>query len=1038
MSQLSDAQHTRGAKMSISRQASIRWIMLIYFASGACSLIDEVVWVRLLKLTLGNTVYASSIVVSVFMGGLALGALIMSRYCDRVRRRLRLYALLETLVTLSALALPWALRLADNIYIWFYRTFQPDQAALLIVQVVISAALLLVPTMLMGSTLPLLGRFVTSLEKQTGHLVGRLYALNTLGASAGCFLAGFVLIRALGIMGTLYAAAALNILVAFGGWFLSRFAEIPLDGQIEVAEAETAATEKPSGRFCFLVVAFFLSGLICLGYELLWMRSIVHLVGGFTYVFSSVLGVYLLGNVIGAGIGSKLANRLKNPGAGFAVSLSILGAYGVFYFPLLAFWSSKVVPFIDQTFAATYSRFPFTVYMLRPLGQSIFLFLGPAVIMGIGFPMALQAWADHMHKVGRSTGTAYGANTIGAVIGGIATGFVLIPLLGVQLSVSMFGLIGVWIAGIMLVLFTSGKKPLLRWALLAVAVILTATAVKTPANLHDKVVAANQLVKDYDLVYVKEGTTTTIGVHRDSQGNLHLYGSGQKLAGDSHFFRGDQKMLGHFGVMLNSNAKRVLSVGFGSGESTACLSMHKLDAVDCVEIAPEVVEMGLKFFKHINLGDRLDDEVNLIIMDAKNYVYLTDVKYDAIVNDSIHPRDFAENASLYGKEYFESSLEHLNDKGLFISWVPTHDVFPTSALNSIVGTMMEVFPHVTAWYMVPNPAAYYILVGSAQEQYFSPKHMEKELLKDGVLGSLSEIDINNSMDVLSCYLGDEKDLRKVIKSFSINSDYFPFVEFNIESPAGGRNLFAEFVAALRSDSVYDHIDWTGFTEDEKNKWLADYRKLRAASVHLLDAHNTPYFIDRLKYSMEGLSILPNNPALLYARAQAEARLLSAGTTLVLSGRSSEAIDLSKSVSEVYPKSAVPWVVTSVAWRNRGETQQALFCAQQAVSVAPENVEAHRILAGMLTGLEKFDQAVTEYERMLQFAEKDRTFNSFKKAQMLDTLASSQASANQFAEAVKTAQEALELASATGQEQLARRISENLALFKTGHTAQPLR
>ena len=229
----------------IARRASVNWIMLIYFASGACSLIDEVVWVRLLKLTLGNTVYATSIVVSVFMGGLALGALIMGRYSDRVRQRLRLYAILETLVTISALSLPWALKLADTIYIWFYRTYHPTHPQLLLVQVIISAAILLVPSMLMGSTLPLLGRFVTALERQAGHLVGKLYALNTLGAAAGCFLAGFVLIRAAGVMGALYTAAALNLLVAFGGWFLSRFSDTTSGEQPEATEAQGPAVLTP-------------------------------------------------------------------------------------------------------------------------------------------------------------------------------------------------------------------------------------------------------------------------------------------------------------------------------------------------------------------------------------------------------------------------------------------------------------------------------------------------------------------------------------------------------------------------------------------------------------------------------------------------------------------------------------------------------------------------------------------------------------------------------------------------------------------------
>ena len=179
----------------ISRQAGINWLMLIYFSSGVCSLIDEVIWIRLLKLTLGNTVYASSIVVSTFMGGLALGAFIMGRYSDHVTKRLRLYALLETIITISVLSLPWGLRIADKSYVWFYRAYDPSHRQLLVVQVIISGLILIVPSVLMGSTLPLLGRFVTSLEKETGRLVGRLYAFNTLGAAVGCFLAGFVLIR---------------------------------------------------------------------------------------------------------------------------------------------------------------------------------------------------------------------------------------------------------------------------------------------------------------------------------------------------------------------------------------------------------------------------------------------------------------------------------------------------------------------------------------------------------------------------------------------------------------------------------------------------------------------------------------------------------------------------------------------------------------------------------------------------------------------------------------------------------------------------
>ena len=254
---------------------------------------------------------------------------------------------------------------------------------------------------------------------------------------------------------------------------------------------------------------------------------------------------------------------------------------------------------------------------------------------------------------------------------------------------------------------------------------------------------------------------------------------------------------------------------------------------------------------------------------------------------------------------------------------------------------------------------------------------------------------------------------------------------------GGRTVFEQFAAEIRSDSsVYDHIDWTGFTEDEKNKWLADYRKLHDASTHLLKAHDSPYFLDRLKAIMEGLSILPDNPALLYARAQAEDKLLGAGRRLILDERSPDAIGLSRSISQVYAKSGIPWLITSEVLQRQGDMQQALFCAQQAVKAAPQNVEARRNLGALLTGLGKFDEALTEYQQMFLHAQKDRAFNTFKKAQMLAVLANSHANAKQFSQAIETAEEAIELASATGQKQLAANIEKNLASFKTDQAAQP--
>jgi len=975
---------------AISRQAGINWLMLIYFASGACSLIDEVVWVRLLKLTLGNTVYASSIVVSTFMGGLALGAFIMGRYSDRVIRRLRLYALLEAIITISVISLPWVLRIADKFYVWFYRVYDPTHRELLIVQVVISGLILIVPSMLMGSTLPLLGRYVTSLEKETGRLVGRLYAFNTLGAAIGCFLAGFVLIRAFGVMSTLYAAAVLNLLVAFSGWFLSRLSGFEVkeqDKEARVNSVEVVTTMVADGRMLVLVFAFFLSGAISIGYELLWMRSIVHLFSGYTYVFSSVLTVYLLGNVIGAGIGSGLVKQLKCPAAGFAITLSLLGLCGIFYLPVLILWTSKLLPGISREVELTRRLIPFSTYMIKPLVYSIFLFLIPAIIMGAGFPIALQSWANRVHKVGWSTGTAYGTNTIGAVIGGIVTGFILIPLLGTQLSMSILGLAGVWIAGFMWLLFARSSKTAGRFGFLATAGLLTVIALKMPSDLFDAVVKSNPMLpKQLELLAVEEGVSTTVSLYRDPQEDtLYLYTSGQRVAGDTYFWRSDQKMLGHFGILLNSRAKKVLSVGFGSGESMACMAFHGLERAACVEIAPEVVNLSLRFFKHINLGDKLNDEIDMIYMDAKNYIHLTDDKYDAIVNDSIHPKHFAENSSLYAKEYFEDARKRLNKNGLFISWIPTHNVEPISVLNSIVGTMMEVFPHVTIWYMTPDPAQYFLVVGSEQWQYFSPKHMDTELLKDNVSNSLSEININNSKDIMSCYIGDENDLRRFIKSFSINSDFRPFIEFTTANRPAGDSVFGKFISSVRNNSVYEHIDWKGFSEEEKTKWLSNYERVHNASSYLLMSNSTRNFLDKLKYCTEGLVVLPGNPALLDVRKRTEREMYYSYSKFLLSGRNEAALLQTENILKIHPKSAVSWMIKSRCMQAMGKTQKGLEAAAMAVCLAPDNADTHFLLGSVMFSAGQLEDAIAEYKEALQLSEEHRKYAIYSQTSMTDAL-----------------------------------------------------
>jgi spermidine synthase len=893
-------------------------------------LIDEVVWVRLLKMTLGNTVYASSIVVSMFMAGLALGALVMSRYADRVGKKLRLYAVLEVLVTISALLMPWSLRLADGAYHWFFVKYQPSPTGLLFVQGIVSAFLLLVPTMLMGSTLPLLGRYVTTLEQRVGHFVGKLYALNTLGAALGCFLAGFVFIRMVGVMGTLYIAAGINLFVAFGGWMLSRSHESAgrqVKKQTKAQQPVAVPEEVRASRQYILAVGFFLSGLISIGYEIIWMRSIVVPLGGFTYVFSAVLTVYLVGNVVGAWIGSLLSRRLRNPAVAFGLSLTCLGVFGIFYIPWFRMWFS----FLMETSTATALLVNSVgIDSIRkasmPLFHSTFLFFLPAVAMGIGFPLALQSWGRFRHKVGQTTGTVYGVNTIGAVLGGVLTGFVLIPWMGVQFSIMVLGLAGIWLGGMMVHVFYAKRGLALRIGSLITVVALTVAVVVIPSEMFLRSLDDKYFGK---ILSAKEGLTTTVAVTRKNDGSLLMAIDHIEMAGDG-IHRSAQKTLGHLAVLLHSDPKDVLTFGFGTGETTACLAQHDLSRIDCVEIAPEVTEVAVKFFTHINLGEQLSQEVNMIYMDGKNYLNLTDRKYDIILNDSnIHST--SGSAPLFTKEHFQSALVHLNPGGLFMTKLHLQG-HPKSNFDSILGTFLDVFPHVTVWFPTTKPFVFFYLVGSAHEQLYSPKRIDDEHGKENVRNSVQYLNFDNSADVLTCYIGDKEDIRRYLRAFQINSDYTPYLEFNLDS----KNLvlldyFPELIQIVRGDSIIKHIDLSGLEQSEQEQWIKDFELRYQVATLLLRAHGEKEFFSIFQCSSHGLKLMPRYAPLLQLRddcvsdIETALRRRQVNPDIVI-------VSMNEQISES-PDSGIAWLTKSMALRQKNNLEEALRTAGKALDLA---------------------------------------------------------------------------------------------------------
>ncbi|MBT3295346.1 MAG: fused MFS/spermidine synthase [Verrucomicrobia bacterium] len=884
---------------------------------------DEVVWVRLLKLTLGNTVYATSVVISVFLGGLALGAFLMGRWCGHVRRPLRLYALIETLITISVLLLPWLLNVGDSVYVRIYQRYTPTFGRLTAVQVLISACVLLVPTALMGSTLPLLARYVGRVQERLGYSVGRLYALNMFGAAVGTFLAGFVVIRALGVWGTIYAAAGLNLLVALAAWHLSRGETAAAGEARDTAEPTPSASDAVSRgalRPALLLLAVFLSGFISIGYELVWMRSVVHLLGADTYVFSAVLTMYLLGNVAGAWIGSRLAGFLRNPAAGFGLSMSVLGLAGLVYMPWLIFWSDHPGEWLWLLEGRMSAELLVWAPPAMPIVHAVGLFIVPSILMGVGFPMALEAWHGFQRGTGRPTSVVYSVNTIGAVLSGIATGFLCIPLLGIQGTIVGFGTAGM-VTGVV-VLATGDRFRLRRVAIVGSACACIAMWFAVPGDLFIRRMVT---YPHTELLDVDEGVTTTVSVHEEQDGDLWLCTSGIQVAGDE--LKSVQRMLGHFGMLLHPDPRSVLSVGFGSGETTRCLAMHRPERLDCVEISPELAQMSLRHFRDTNLGDELHDHVNMIYMDAKNYLHLTDRTYDLIINDSISPKAFAENASLYTREYFQSALDHLNPDGMLVCWTPFN--MPPDCFKSVVGTFAEVFPHVTVWFPTVRIDHCVLLIGSASKQVFDPELAASRLSKPDVAENLNGIHLFDTHDLFSCYFGDREDLQDYIQGYRPNSDYTPYVEFSPHpflTERGKWEFLLQFADSVRRGTAEKHLNMSAWEDGSRSAYTRDLDLLDGFTAHVIR--------------------------------------LTAGENIVLDDQPERLVARLDEYLARHDRYIHGYVIRALMLRGLGRPQDAIRDAGRALDLDPENHFALRQRAGLHVAQGMFREALSDLDRAI--------------------------------------------------------------------------
>ncbi len=772
-------------RVSVIRKA----VVLLFLVSGATGLVYEVVWMRSLGTVFGNTVLAASTVLTAFMLGLALGSWLLGRAADHLRQPLRVYSYLELCLGAYAFAFPTILLQVDRFYLWFYQACEPGFVLLNTVRFLVSMAILLLPTLLMGGTLPVLSALWTIPVEQrqrglrTGQSVGLLYAVNTFGAVAGSFLAGYFLIRIFGVSRSIYLTAAANVL-------LGSFALLLSLGVKPRGTPETTAGRQPSsrpkalavppipvdspadrGKRTAVLVSIFVAGFCALALEVLWTRLLVFVLETSAYAFACMLTCFIFGLAVGSLISSRLlVPRLKNPifGLGvveFLLALSVAGSI-----PLLGLlWHIDL--FVIEHWIGP--RVSFFADMATHFLDALAVTFVPTLLMGMVFPIAVQVCAPAWNTVSRRVGQVYAWNTMGCVSGSFVAGFLMIPLLGLRYS--FFVVVGVlFVLAASLLVWSGKRRTLWGLSLSATAVVMiVAGLVYVDADVFLRTM--NTYHYPSKIVFIDDGVTGTVTVHDLPDGDRLIAVDGVDVAGMDLMLRTTQKLQAYAPLLAHKNPQEVVQIGYGSGETCGIGLAFGTARYSIVDICPGVFTAGT-FFQDINRRSYVNPKLRKIIMDGKNFIKLTKEKFDVIMNDSTYPGTTGSSA-LYTYDHFLACRQHLKPGGVLSCWVPI-DLRPQD-IQIIVRSFQAAMPHCSLWMVNNCLNKHAVLLGTLEPMQLDLKRIGEMMSRSDVAADLRGISIYSPYDFVDCSVVTEEGLRKLGGAGPLHTDDRPHLEFGV-------------------------------------------------------------------------------------------------------------------------------------------------------------------------------------------------------------------------------------------------------------------
>jgi len=761
---------------------------VLFTASGFAGLIYESIWTHYLKLFLGHAAYAQSLVLAVFMGGMAAGAAWCGRRSHRLANPLAAYALVEALVGLAALVFHGIFSFTTD---WSYDHVLPslgNEWLALGAKLALSCLLILPQSILLGMTFPLMSAgLVRAHRGAAGESVAMLYFSNSLGAAAGVLASGFVLIGWLGLPGTLGVAGLLNLLIALVVWFLARPAR----------HAALAGSAEGKGDLSLLLMVAFFTGLASFVYEISWIRMLSLVLGASTHSFELMLATFIFGLALGGLAVRRRADSVPDPARLLAWVQVAMGLAALATLPVYDFTFTLMEALLR---GLARSDTGYLLFNLSGAALAGMVMLPATFCAGMTLPLITAALLRR--GAGEAAiGQVYAANTLGAIAGVLLAVHAGMPLLGLKGTLIVGALVDVALG--LVLLHYLGRS--LAYAAAVCAALFLAVALGVELDPHKMTAGVFRhgelgSSKDSTILFNKDGKTATVHLVRyadatslrtngKSDGSINMNPAGERGTDEITMV-----LTAALPLALKPQTRSAAVIGIGTGLTThTLLQSLDIERVETVEIESAMAEASRGFMPR-NSGAFADPRGAILIDDAKSFFSTRNRSYDLIISEPSNPW-VSGVSSLFTREFYRRIRKHLNPGGLLVQWIQLYEM-DASLVATVIGALGAEFPH----YAIYAPSDYDLLIMAGDAPV--PLQAQAEVFEHpGVAKELWTVHVLTAGDLDARYVGSRATLEPLFASYGMpaNSDYAPVLDQNAARHRFTEKSAGDVVALLNAE-----------------------------------------------------------------------------------------------------------------------------------------------------------------------------------------------------------------------------------------------